>query len=664
MINLRSYFFELKDLVPKTSEELQRLYLYEREERVERITAILMQIFENLGSYINCVSNNLGNIYCLAEKARRMNLLSKQGLEVVSCLAGNLTSRGSILLTAPRNLTIETNRGNIAVNSDILVDESDFFKTMLAGGMKEAQAAREKQKKAIEAGKCADAKIEEAEVNLELFSPEAFELLMSCLCTPITQEFILPSNNALVMELIRLSLMYEFTEMTERLVAPVGVFIKQHSDQIVANGAAWLDFIEPYIIAHEAPSSVSAALPPSTRILPVSETVKHQAAIKWVEDLTLSMLQHFIVTPEAELTESGLFKIPAASAGLILRGPTAEVFQRLPLALAIKSEADIVTLRKECRRTKEKTSESLLLPLSLCCVDLNGRQLGRINHVSEHFNIELNIEKEYKHVVLTAFGIKNSREAIDFLKSLDGQQANIRQLDLYGIDLDPKDLCVLLADLTKLKAVKITSSEINDFDLLRGIGRLNELESLDLSGCVNLEDPLTALDVLSCRKLRYLNLDHCLNVKALSLELRAPALYNLTHLYLGACRKISGRFLTHSVMRFLVNLKHLDLQYGLREDGDGVTGETMRQLGPCIEKLTGLNLAYCRTITKELLIYLAPRFKNLTFLSLSGCPGVTEESLRVLAPHLKNLQELHLENCGIDMETIQAIFGHVKDLYT
>ena len=319
----------------------------------------------------------------------------------------------------------------------------------------------------------------------------------------------------------------------------------------------------------------------------------------------------------------------------------------------------------------------------------SSRRLNRIGSKTLVSQL-LNVEKRS----LESFGIRTSREAIDFLNSLGPERANLTHLDLRDLKINPDELQVLLENLPKLKTLIINSETITDENIGAGLMHLKKLENLDLAGCTQLTaggicstlPHLPNLRGLDIRNIHLIDSDLPVlaplltNLTSLSigcnvpditnagLQILAPCLGKLTSLHIEDCPRLTADALAPlAVLTGLTSLSLVQLH--------NITDASILALAPALAKLTSLNLESCTRLTgasieglAEVLIAEASKEdpakvrNSLQSLSLVGFEGISETSWEKLAPALTELVSLNLNSCDISNKVMFAMALYIKKL--
>ena len=194
-----------------------------------------------------------------------------------------------------------------------------------------------------------------------------------------------------------------------------------------------------------------------------------------------------------------------------------------------------------------------------------------------------------------------------------------------------------------IRKVQVLSLRRSLCDVVQGV---DKLESLNLSGCYNINDVdlgnafIRELPTLTC-----LNLSLCKQISDRSLDLIKEYLINLEVLELGGCTSITNTGLL--LIAFgLKKLKTLNLRScrHVSDLGIGHLAGLSPQAVPGTIELEHLGLQDCQKLTDQALKHVSIGLVNLKTLNLSFCVSVTDAGIKFLSK-MPNLQELNLRSC-------------------
>lgn len=320
-IDASAYLSQLKALIP--DEDV-------KDEKKDDLKAKINRVLEEVSQsrMDKTQSKNLRGICQLAKKADKMQLLSDPAKALVKQIATS---------DAVRDLTLQGKDGSILVNPDLLTEKNSLFEAMFKFQMTETT---------------------ENKVKLENYSTKTLNLLMTYLNADDPTTVPLPPDNTVVRELIELSLTYGFDELFRQIEPAVTAFIEQHSEEVVVNARDWLNLLHPHTMEREvaSPAAAAASLAPIT----LEESTARQAAVKWTETITVSLLTNLDISFTRR--PGGKFEIPVDFFNFFYEEDTRDLPQLMPVTLAINGAYDIEIFREACEEAKLK--EPLTLKLS------------------------------------------------------------------------------------------------------------------------------------------------------------------------------------------------------------------------------------------------------------------------------------------------------------
>ncbi|XP_068610903.1 F-box/LRR-repeat protein 15 [Brachionichthys hirsutus] len=201
--------------------------------------------------------------------------------------------------------------------------------------------------------------------------------------------------------------------------------------------------------------------------------------------------------------------------------------------------------------------------------------------------------------------------------------SNCRTFDLpsAGPSVPKEAFCSMLKDNKVLHSLSLQncSDWVTDAELLPVIGQNQQLQRVDLSGCVWLTRHALVAVSLSCTRLQHLGLGHCEWVDSLSLLSLADHCGGLQSVDLTACRQLKDDAICYLAKKCL--------------------------------KLRSLSLAVNANVTDESVEEVAKNCRSLEQLDLTGCLRVRNQSIRTLAEYCPKLQSLKVNHCHNVTET-------------
>ncbi len=195
-----------------------------------------------------------------------------------------------------------------------------------------------------------------------------------------------------------------------------------------------------------------------------------------------------------------------------------------------------------------------------------------------------------------------------------------------------------------------------------------QLQYLDLTDCVSLEDTGIQMIVRSCAQLTCLYLRRCAHITGriladtshighalCSVHILVLIFYQSTDLgvkylasYCTALRELSisdcvqvTDFGMYELARLGPNLRYLSVA-----KCDQISDAGIKQIGRHCYKLRYLNLRGCEAVSDDSLEVLARTCSRLRALDLGKC-DITDRGLRLLAEHCPNLKKLSVKSCEL-----------------
>lgn len=334
---------ELNRLVPKSLDSISD---QDKEALQGRIAALLNQALSNqITNTSDDQGNDLKNIREIAQRAKAMHLLCKDAEDALNTIVAKTQEVGHSHLTPPLDFTIITRDGPVDANSKFLKENSAYFERMFSSGL-----------------------IESTRMSLELdISMKTAQFLMGCLQPPTeaqVTEFMLTSDNALVLELLKMAAFLCFDDLFTKLEPAVIDFINKHGQDVVENGGAWL-----YHLAIVRP------------IHPLT-------ADRWLSTITPLILKNFGIPVERSRFQ-GFFEVSSNHLNAFFDEETRDLFKELPLVLVIKNSQDLVNFINTCQKNPKDSP----LPIKLLCLlYLSPREEQGMKTIAEASNVQLSID--------------------------------------------------------------------------------------------------------------------------------------------------------------------------------------------------------------------------------------------------------------------------------
>lgn len=206
--------------------------------------------------------------------------------------------------------------------------------------------------------------------------------------------------------------------------------------------------------------------------------------------------------------------------------------------------------------------------------------------------------------------------------------------------------CRLLKSLNLARCVKISDDGIVQFfDIFEG-----RLEKIDLSGCVQCSNP--AADALSLKQggsLEDVRVNGLSQISADCLTTLLSACGSLKHFEIAAELKSASThrksMVPHISDVVLTRGRYSALEVVLFSGASMISNSGAISLVKKCRKLHTLDISYCTGVTDELLIALGKYTRDLNHLSISGNSKITDTGLVALASQCRKLKHLDLTSC-------------------
>ncbi|XP_053377632.1 dynein regulatory complex subunit 6-like isoform X5 [Mercenaria mercenaria] len=189
------------------------------------------------------------------------------------------------------------------------------------------------------------------------------------------------------------------------------------------------------------------------------------------------------------------------------------------------------------------------------------------------------------------------------------------------------------------------------------ISECSNLQDLNFSECVGLNDEMLKLVAKGCKILLYLNVSHT-NITDASLRTIAKYCSNLQYLSLAHCKKFTDRGLLYlSSGKNSKKLDYLDVSGCLQITPDG-----FKNLSQGCTNLQTLLLNDFPTLSDDCLTPVANRLTRIHTMSFLGSPLISDETFKRIAGN-KSLKKIKIEgNHRISDVSLRAIGMHCANL--
>ncbi|XP_032790547.2 LOW QUALITY PROTEIN: F-box/LRR-repeat protein 7 [Daphnia magna] len=183
-----------------------------------------------------------------------------------------------------------------------------------------------------------------------------------------------------------------------------------------------------------------------------------------------------------------------------------------------------------------------------------------------------------------------------------------------------------------------------------------QLQYIDLTDCVSLEDSGIQMIVRSCAQLTCIYLRRCVHITDLGVKYLASYCTGLRELSISDCVQVTD-FGMYELARLGPNLRYLSVA-----KCDQISDAGIKQIGRHCYKLRYLNLRGCEAVSDDSLVVLARTCSRLRALDLGKC-DITDRGLRLLAEHCPNLKKLSVKSCElVTDEGVRSIAYYCRGL--
>ncbi|XP_062859690.1 F-box/LRR-repeat protein 15 [Trichomycterus rosablanca] len=195
-----------------------------------------------------------------------------------------------------------------------------------------------------------------------------------------------------------------------------------------------------------------------------------------------------------------------------------------------------------------------------------------------------------------------------------------------GPHIPREAFCSMLCDNKVLQSLSVHSCSnwISNEEFLPVVGQNQQLQHVDLKGCVHLTRHALVAVALGCPRLQHLCLAHCEWVDNLALRSVADHCTELRTLDLTACRQLRDEAVCYGAARWPA-LRSLSLAVNAN-----ITDTSVEEVAKCCRELQHLDLTGCLRVCNDSIRTVAEYCPKLQSLKVNHCHNVTESSLGVL----------------------------------
>ncbi|CAH0562173.1 unnamed protein product [Brassicogethes aeneus] len=206
-----------------------------------------------------------------------------------------------------------------------------------------------------------------------------------------------------------------------------------------------------------------------------------------------------------------------------------------------------------------------------------------------------------------------------------------------------------------------------------------QLQYLDLTDCIALQDSGLEVIVHNCPQLAYFYLRRCMQITDAGLKFVPSFCHGLRELSVSDCSNITD-FGLYELAKLGATLRYLSVAkcdqvsdaglkviarrcYKLRylnvRGCEAVSDDAMTVLARSCTRLRALDIGKC-DVSDAGLRALAESCPNLKKLSLRNCDLVTDRGIHCIAYYCRGLQQLNIQDCQISLEGYRAVKQYCK----
>ncbi|CAG9855149.1 unnamed protein product [Phyllotreta striolata] len=234
-----------------------------------------------------------------------------------------------------------------------------------------------------------------------------------------------------------------------------------------------------------------------------------------------------------------------------------------------------------------------------------------------------------------------------------GACPNVERIHITsGAKLSEKSLLLLARrcpELTHLQlhaCTNLTNSIIHEI-----VTRCTNLQHLDITGCTKISCINITNDIQSTRKLQlqYLDLSDCVALQDNGLLIIVRNSPLLSYLYLRRCVEITDAGLKY-VPSFCSGLRELSVS-----DCSNITDFGLYELAKLGATLRYLSVAKCDQVSDAGLKVIAKKCYKLRYLNARGCEAVSDDAINILARSCTRLRALDIGKCDVSDAGLRSL---------
>ncbi|KAK2719325.1 F-box/LRR-repeat protein 7-like isoform X1 [Artemia franciscana] len=189
---------------------------------------------------------------------------------------------------------------------------------------------------------------------------------------------------------------------------------------------------------------------------------------------------------------------------------------------------------------------------------------------------------------------------------------------------------------------------LQDAGLLVVVRNCTQLQCLYLRRCVHITDAGIKNVVSYCQGLREFSVSDCLQITDRGLFELAKLGPSLRYLSIAKCDQVTDAGLKH-IARHCYKLRYLNMR-----GCETVTDSSLEALARSCSRLRALDIGKC-DITDAGLRHLAENCPNLKKLSVKSCELVSDTGVQAIAYYCRGLQQLNIQDCIISIDGYRTV---------
>nr|CAH7743368.1 unnamed protein product [Callosobruchus chinensis] len=261
----------------------------------------------------------------------------------------------------------------------------------------------------------------------------------------------------------------------------------------------------------------------------------------------------------------------------------------------------------------------------------------------------------WRNIILDDDSVSGDRAIRGVLRQLCGQGRtgacpSVEKIYITnGVRLLDKSLLLLARRCPELTHLQLQGcSNLTNNALFEVVTRCTNLQHLDISGCIKISC-IGGLGAPRRLQLQYLDLTDCVAVQDSGLMVIVRNCPHLAYLYLRRCVQITDTGLKY-VPSFCSGLRELSVS-----DCTNITDFGLYELAKLGATLRYLSVAKCDRVSDAGLKVIARKCYKLRYLNARGCEAVSDDAITVLARSCTRLRALDVGKCDVSDAGLRAL---------